>query len=119
MYPHRLPYRFRSQYAPMPTITQWHARLGTPYSAAIPQTARSRYPIQDQPHCSDGDGQLGIVVWWVFRPYGRSAYRMLSRIPPLVHTTFIAGNDEQQMKLLEATMGISLFELARRRTHRH
>lgn len=115
MYSHRLHPRIPSMYAPMTPIAQWHSRLGSSDWPCNPTTARSRRPTDEQRCCFAGGGDLRIVVWWMFRPFGRSTHRVLSGVPPLVHTTFIVGDDEQQIGLVEAAMGISLLELARRR----
>ena len=118
MHSHRLHDRIPPMYAPMPPIAQWHPRLSSSHWPAIPATGRSRSRTNGQAHCFDSDGELGIVVWWMFHPFGRSTHRVISGIPPLVHTTFIAGNGEQQIGLVEAAMGVSLLELARRRSRR-
>lgn len=115
MYSHRLHHRIPSMYAPMTPIAQWHSQLGSSDWPCNPTTARSRRPTDEQRCCFAGGGDLRIVVWWMFRPFGRSTHRVLSGVPPLIHTTFIVGDDEQQIGLVEAAMGISLLELARRR----
>lgn len=117
MYSHRLHHRIPPMYAPMTTIAQWHSRLGSSDRPCNPATGQSRCQADEQRRCFAGGGELRIVVWWMFRPFGCSTHRVISGVPPLVHTTFIAGNDEQQIGLVEAAMGISLLELARRRLH--
>jgi hypothetical protein len=117
MYPHRLHHRIPRMYAPMPPIAQWHSRLGSSDWPFNPATGRSRCQTDEQRRCFAGGGELRIVVWWMFCPFGRSTHRVIWGFPTLVHTTFIAGNDEQQISLVEAAMGISLLELARRRLH--
>lgn len=114
---HRLPYRIPPHYAPMPSIAQWQSRISASPWPAIPVTRRSRSRLNEQAHRFDSDGQLSIVVWWMYRPFGRLTHRTMSSFP-LFHTTYIAGNDEQKINLVEAAMGVSLLELARRRSQR-
>jgi hypothetical protein len=114
---HRLPYRIPPHYAPMTPIAQWPSRLGSCHWPALPEPRRSRSRINGQAHRFDSDGQLSIVVWWMYRPFGRSTHRAMWG-PALFHTTFIASDDEQQIDRVEAAMGVSLLELARKRLHR-
>ncbi len=113
---HRLLYRIPPQHAPMTPIAQWQSRIGSPPWPAIPVTRRRRSQSNAIPNCYDCDKALGLEVWWMFRPVRGSTHRSTSG-PVLVHSTFIAGDHEQRIGMVEAAMGVSLLELARRRSH--
>lgn len=114
---HRLIYRIPPQYAPMTSIAQWPPRLGASRRPTTPATGRTRSRIDGIPDCYYCDKALGLEVWWMLRPVRGSTHRSISG-PLLFHNTFIASDDEQHIARVEAAMGVSLVELARRRSHR-
>jgi hypothetical protein len=114
---HRLLYRLPPQYAPMTPIAHWQSRIGSPPWPAIPVTRPSRTQTTALPHCYHCDKAFGFEVTWMFRPVRGSTHQSTSG-PFLVHSTYIAGDDEQQIGMVEAAMGVSLRELVRRRLQR-
>lgn len=114
---HRLLYRIPPQYAPMTPIAQWQSRIDSPPWPAIPLTSRSRTQTTALPRCYHCDEAFGFEVSWMLRPVRGSTHRAMSGAV-LFHSTFIAGDDEQQIGMVEAAMGVSLRELVRRRLQR-
>lgn len=78
-----------------------------------------RHQFKRQPEWCNSGWRLSTLVCWVMGPIGHANSLSILGGQTLVHTTQFAVDDEVKIRLVEAAMGISLPELAWRRSQRY